>query len=403
MKMGMWSVASVLLVAGMAQAQMGVSNPEIKREGSGERRLMLNKMELKAAATDLWAGLSNWTGGPALTSEATKGKVVVVLTWAAWHPVSQQALNRAQSLVETFGKDGVIVVAAHDARRFEDGVKLGKEKAAGVLMAQDEKGVFRKALSSEQDPNFYVIDRAGQMRFADIETGSVEAAVKLLVAETAETAAMAPKKLADVQSAAAAAAGKTRAVAGNATARAVRFAMPDATAYERAAWPAKNEKDLNATNKQGEKLPGADTFGQRELWITEKPTLAGKIMVLDFWAVWCGPCKAAMPMLDDLQAKNRDDLAIIGIAGQGEEMKVVERYLQGHTSSYYHCYDGKQVIYNAMSISAIPHVVVVSTDGVIRWQGNPHSAAFRKAVELAIAVDPGVNARKRAEAKAAGG
>lgn len=401
MKLGTMLAASVVLVAGLAQAQSQVFQPEIRREGSGERRQQLNAMELKAAPADLWSGLSNWTGGSALTADSTKGKVVVVLTWSNWHPVSQQALARAQSVAEAHGKDGVIVVAAHDARRFDDGVKFAQEKAAGVVVAQDAAGAFRKALRADQDPNFYVIDRAGQVRFADIETGAVEAAVKTLVAETPEQAAAAPQKLAEAQANAAAAAGKTRSVAAQSAAKKVAFTLPGADAYERVPWPAKNTGELNANNRQGERLPGLEEFGQGGVWLTEKPDMLGKVVVLDFWATWCGPCKAAMPMLDDLQVKNRDDLVIIAMSGQNDPLKQVERFVQTKDSQYAHLYDGKQKTYEALGVQAIPHCVVISTDGVIRWQGNPHDKGFRRAVELALAVDPGVNARKKAE-KAAG-
>ncbi len=40
----------------------------------------------------------------------------------------------------------------------------------------------------------------------------------------------------------------------------------------------------------------------------------GKVIVVNFWATWCGPCKAEIPDLVGLQAKYGDDLAIVGIS-----------------------------------------------------------------------------------------
>jgi thiol-disulfide isomerase/thioredoxin len=51
--------------------------------------------------------------------------------------------------------------------------------------------------------------------------------------------------------------------------------------------------------------------------------LKGKVIVLDFWGVWCGPCRAAMPHLKELYAKHKDEgLVVIGIhtTNQGEKM-----------------------------------------------------------------------------------
>ena len=42
--------------------------------------------------------------------------------------------------------------------------------------------------------------------------------------------------------------------------------------------------------------------------------LKNKVVVLDFWGVWCGPCRAAMPHLKELYAKHKDDgLIVLGV------------------------------------------------------------------------------------------
>ena len=39
----------------------------------------------------------------------------------------------------------------------------------------------------------------------------------------------------------------------------------------------------------------------------------GKVYVLEFWATWCVPCRAAMPHLSELARKYRDEVTVIGI------------------------------------------------------------------------------------------
>ena len=48
--------------------------------------------------------------------------------------------------------------------------------------------------------------------------------------------------------------------------------------------------------------------------VIDLPALKGKIVVLDFWATWCPPCRQSIPEMVKLQKKYKDDLEIIGIS-----------------------------------------------------------------------------------------
>lgn len=165
----------------------------------------------------------------------------------------------------------------------------------------------------------------------------------------------------------------------------------EAGAYDTADWPDHNTGRLNARNVQGQKL--AVQLG-KETWLTEEKELDGKVLVLDFWAVWCPPCRAAEPKFQALQQSNDKNLEIVAISGQGESQSTVESYIAKKSElNYTHLYDAEQGIYKSLRVRAIPHVVVLSTDGVVRWQGNPHDRGFGRAVEQVIANDPLIRAK----------
>src|ERR1043165_2180705 len=61
-------------------------------------------------------------------------------------------------------------------------------------------------------------------------------------------------------------------------------------------------------------------------WVNTKPLtwkdLKGKVVVLDFWTYWCGPCKASMPHVQELYKKYKDQgLVIVGIHSDKDAAK----------------------------------------------------------------------------------
>jgi thiol-disulfide isomerase/thioredoxin len=167
----------------------------------------------------------------------------------------------------------------------------------------------------------------------------------------------------------------------------------DPALYAAAEWPAHNT-DLYAEDFQGKNLPaplGAET------WLTAKQDLAGKVVLLDFWATWCGPCVAATPKLAELQKAHPDSLAVVGVSGQGEDAETIRSYLAEHKPSFAYIHDDAQTVFKPFKSRGIPLVVVVSTDGVVRWIGNPFEPDFKPAVEQIVKADPLVKARAVAQ------
>ena len=51
-----------------------------------------------------------------------------------------------------------------------------------------------------------------------------------------------------------------------------------------------------------------------EKWLTDAPDLNGKFVLVDMWATWCGPCRRSIPHLNELYAKFKDRLVVIGLS-----------------------------------------------------------------------------------------
>lgn len=99
-------------------------------------------------------------------------------------------------------------------------------------------------------------------------------------------------------------------------------------------------------------------------------TLRGRVVVLDFWATWCGPCVASIPHLIELHNKYADQgLVIIGHT-DGSSTNV-DAFIK--TKSIPYIISIGADIGDAYGVSGIPHVFVIDPDGKVAWHGHPAS------------------------------
>jgi thiol-disulfide isomerase/thioredoxin len=56
--------------------------------------------------------------------------------------------------------------------------------------------------------------------------------------------------------------------------------------------------------------------------------LAGRVIVLNFWATWCEPCRLEMPSLDAMAARRRREGVVVAAVNYKEEPDVIRRYLE---------------------------------------------------------------------------
>jgi len=63
-------------------------------------------------------------------------------------------------------------------------------------------------------------------------------------------------------------------------------------------------------------------------------TLKGKVVIVNFWATWCPPCRAEIPDLIKLQEKYKDQLQIIGISDDDDPPAAVKKWADAHGMNY---------------------------------------------------------------------
>lgn len=116
--------------------------------------------------------------------------------------------------------------------------------------------------------------------------------------------------------------------------------------------------------KNGDTLPKLDGFGLEG----KVPTLAGKVVLLDFWASWCSPCKKSFPELDKLQQAHKDKGLVILAVNVDEKADAMENFLKDHSVTFAVVRDAKQKLVAAANVESMPTSLLIDTKGVIRFQ-----------------------------------
>jgi thiol-disulfide isomerase/thioredoxin len=174
-------------------------------------------------------------------------------------------------------------------------------------------------------------------------------------------------------------------------------AAQPAAETETPAWPAIVEKDVHAKDLRGKPAPELLI----EEMLTDRPVKEGKVVLIDFWATWCRPCRETIPELNEIQKKFKDDLVVIGVSN--ESASRVRKFLKDTKVEYALGLDPRSRTATEIGVTHIPHVLLVSTDNVVRWQGFPLDEKDRlteKIVKQVIDADPGVAARRKKDAEA---
>lgn len=104
----------------------------------------------------------------------------------------------------------------------------------------------------------------------------------------------------------------------------------------------------------------------------------GEVVVVNFWATWCGPCRQEMPALDELYNKyRRAGLVMFGVNIDDDGARAAE---MGRTMkvTYPLLFDTRKEVSRAYDVSAMPVTVLVDRAGVVRYVSEGYKPGYEK-------------------------
>ena len=111
----------------------------------------------------------------------------------------------------------------------------------------------------------------------------------------------------------------------------------------------------------------APAFTEKDIFA--KKTIAlkkylGKVVLLNFWATWCGPCKQEIPALMEIQASHDGQVAVLGVAVFSSDDDT-ERYTKDHRITYPVFYGSFDLMEKYDRVRTIPTTFIIDRKGAI--------------------------------------
>ncbi|MGD8908211.1 MAG: TlpA disulfide reductase family protein [Chromatiales bacterium] len=112
--------------------------------------------------------------------------------------------------------------------------------------------------------------------------------------------------------------------------------------------------------------------------------LRGQVVMVNFWASWCGPCRQEMPLLDQLYRRYQPmGFTLLGVNVE-EDSAAADKVLSEIPVSFPILYDSKNQVSERYQVSAMPSTVMIDRDGNVRYLHHGYQPGYEERYQQQI-------------------
>jgi thiol-disulfide isomerase/thioredoxin len=142
----------------------------------------------------------------------------------------------------------------------------------------------------------------------------------------------------------------------------------------------------SAALKEGDAGPDFNSF---ELEGQLPAKLNGQVILLDFWASWCGPCKTSFPAMENLHKRYGNSGLTIVAVSVDDNRQQMERFLKSMRVSFTVVRDAAQKLVAFADVAAMPTSFIIDRAGKVRFihkgfHGDDTAKQYQKEIDLLL-------------------
>ncbi|SMO83068.1 TlpA family protein disulfide reductase [Gracilimonas mengyeensis] len=149
--------------------------------------------------------------------------------------------------------------------------------------------------------------------------------------------------------------------------------------------PRQNPRELSEEEQNIDKIISEASFQDLEGNAVQVSDFAGKVVLIDFWETWCGPCLQVFPAMDSLQNEYPEDFVVIAVnLNDSDSPEDVEDFKEGNEYDFVYTIDNENVGNQIIKLG-IPFKVFVDPEGYLittELGSSGTEGDYRKAKEI---------------------